>query len=44
MLFRSGEMELADLDEASRRALGAYIFLATLQELVIQHLDPTGGE
>lgn len=41
--LESGEMSLDGLDEASRRALGAYIFLATLQEVVIQHLDPNIG-
>ena len=41
--LESGEMSIDGLDEASRRALGAYIFLATLQEVVIQHLDPNIG-
>lgn len=39
--LESSEVEMADLSEEQRKALAAYIFLATLQELIIQHLDPT---
>lgn len=37
----SGEVELEELPEAQSRAFAAYVFLATLQEVIIQHLDPT---
>ncbi len=39
--LESGEVTLDDLSEEQRRAFAAYLFLATLQELIIQHLDPT---
>jgi hypothetical protein len=39
--LESSDVSLHDLDEDQRRALAAYVFLATLQELIIQHLDPT---
>ena len=39
--LESSEVALEDLAEEQRRALAAYVFLATLQELIIQHLDPT---
>jgi len=39
--LESSEVALSDLTEEQRRALAAYVFLATLQELIIQHLDPT---
>lgn len=39
--LESSEVALEDLTEDQRRALAAYVFLATLQELIIQHLDPT---
>lgn len=39
--LESSEVALDDLTEEQRRALAAYVFLATLQELIIQHLDPT---
>ncbi len=39
--LESGEVTLGNLDETERRAFAAYLFLATLQELIIQHLDPT---
>jgi len=39
--LESGEVPLDDLPEAQRRAFAAYVFLATLQELIVQHLDPT---
>jgi hypothetical protein len=39
--LESSEVALSDLGEEQRRALAAYVFLATLQELTIQHLDPS---
>lgn len=39
--LESSEVALEDLTEDQRKALAAYVFLATLQELIIQHLDPT---
>ena len=38
-LLESGEVEPTRLDEPVRRAFYCYLFLATVQELVIQHLD-----
>ena len=37
--LESGEVDVASLDESSRKAFMCYLFLATVQELVIQHLD-----
>jgi hypothetical protein len=37
--LESGEVALAKLAEPVRRAFLCYLFLATLQELIIQHLD-----
>ena len=42
--LESGEAPLADLPEIQHKAFAAYVFLATLQELIVQHLDPTGSE
>lgn len=39
--LESGEIEIDDLPPHVQRAFAAYIFLATLQEVIIQHLDPT---
>lgn len=39
--LESSEVALEDLTDEQRKALAAYVFLATLQELIIQHLDPT---
>ena len=39
--LESGEIPLDDLPEVQRRAFAAYVFLATLQEVIVQHLDPT---
>jgi hypothetical protein len=39
--LESGEMPLAEMPDAQRRAFATYVFLATLQELIVQHLDPT---
>ena len=37
--LETGEVELGKLQEPLRKAFLCYLFLATLQELVIQHLD-----
>lgn len=37
--LEGGDVELADLDEPVRKAFMCYLFLATIQELIIQHLD-----
>jgi len=37
--LEAGEVEIADLDEPLRKAFMCYLFLATIQELIIQHLD-----
>jgi len=37
--LESGDVELEDLDERLRKAFMCYLFLATIQELIIQHLD-----
>lgn len=39
--LESGEIPLDELPELQRRAFAAYVFLATLQEVIVQHLDPT---
>jgi hypothetical protein len=39
--LESGEVPLDAMPEAQRKAFAAYVFLATLQELLVQHLDPT---
>ena len=38
-VLESGDIELEALDEPGRRAFMCYLFLATIQELIIQHLD-----
>jgi hypothetical protein len=38
-LLESGDVELAALVEPERKAFMSYLFLATLQEIIIQHLD-----
>ena len=40
-VLESGEVELEAMPEIQQRAFAAYVFLATLQELIVQHLDPT---
>ncbi|WP_068710969.1 hypothetical protein [Cephaloticoccus capnophilus] len=40
--LESGEIEVANLTEPLRRAFVAYLFLATLQELILSHLNPIG--
>jgi hypothetical protein len=37
--IESGEVDAAQLGEALTKAFMGYVFLATLQELIIQHLD-----
>ena len=37
--LESGDLDLMTLDEPLRRAFMCYLFLATIQELIIQHLD-----
>ncbi len=37
--LEAGEVELAQLDDGIRKAFMCYLFLATIQELIIQHLD-----
>jgi hypothetical protein len=39
--LESGDVDLAALDEPLRKAFMCYLFLATVQELIIQHLDST---
>ncbi|WP_438483450.1 hypothetical protein [Oleiharenicola lentus] len=39
--LETGEVNLSELSETQQKAFAAYVFLATLQELVVQHLDPT---
>ena len=38
-MLESGDVELTNLDEPLRKAFMCYLFLATIQELIIQHLD-----
>ena len=37
--LESGDVDLTTLDEPLRKAFMCYLFLATVQELIIQHLD-----
>ena len=37
--LESGDLDLMTLDEPLRKAFMCYLFLATIQELIIQHLD-----
>ncbi len=37
--LESGDVDLNRLDEPLRKAFMCYLFLATIQELIIQHLD-----
>ena len=39
--LESNEVPLDEMPDTQRRAFAAYVFLATLQELIVQHLDPT---
>ena len=40
-LLESGDVEMDQMDEPLRKSFMCYLFLATLQELIIQHLDTT---
>ena len=42
--LESGDMEIEHLAEDVRKFFMCYLFLATLQELIIQHLDTLEGE
>jgi hypothetical protein len=37
--LETGDVEMAGLEEPVRKAFMCYLFLATVQELIIQHLD-----
>jgi hypothetical protein len=37
--LETGDIEMAGLDDPTRKAFMCYLFLATVQELIIQHLD-----
>jgi hypothetical protein len=37
--LEAGDLDLMTLDEPLRKAFMCYLFLATIQELIIQHLD-----
>ena len=38
-MLESGDIDLTALDEPLRKVFMCYLFLATIQELIIQHLD-----
>jgi hypothetical protein len=40
-LLETGNVEFDELPAPQRRAFTCYLFLATIQELIIQHLDPS---
>ncbi len=42
--LESGDVPLDAMPDTQRKAFAAYVFLATLQELIVQHLDPTVPE
>lgn len=42
--LESGQIELAQLDESLRKPFMCYLFLATIQELIIQRLDERDPE
>lgn len=42
--LESGDAPLSTMPELQQKAFAAYVFLATLQELIVQHLDPTEWE
>lgn len=42
--MESGEVDLLNLPEPQRKAFMCYLFLATLQELIIHHLSPAPPE
>ena len=39
--LETGDVDMDGLDEPARKAFMCYLFLATVQELIIQHLDST---
>jgi hypothetical protein len=39
--LETGDVEMDGLDDATKTAFMCYLFLATVQELIIQHLDST---
>jgi hypothetical protein len=39
--LETGELPLEEMPDEQRKAFAAYVFLATLQELLVLHLDPT---
>lgn len=39
-LLECGDVELEEFEEGPRRAFMCYLFLATVQELIIEHLTP----
>jgi hypothetical protein len=39
--LETGDIDMEGLDEPIRKAFMCYLFLATVQELIIQHLDST---
>jgi hypothetical protein len=39
--LETGDVDMEGLEEATRTAFMCYLFLATVQELIIQHLDST---
>ncbi|MCF3648707.1 hypothetical protein [Synoicihabitans lomoniglobus] len=43
-ILESGDVDLDDLEEVDRRAFMCYLFLATVQELVIEHLEPSEAD
>lgn len=40
--LESGEIDFARLNKDERTAITAYMLLASLQEIIIRHLDPSG--
>jgi hypothetical protein len=38
-MLEAGDVDMATLEEPLRKAFMCYLFLATIQELIIQHLD-----
>ncbi len=42
--LESGEVDVEKLPESARKYFMCYLFLATLQELIIQHVDDCGAE
>jgi len=42
--LESGEVPPEGITDLQEKAFAAYVFLATLQELIVQHLDPTEME